>query len=595
MDAKLSPGGRYLSFVRDQNVHVRALPDGRERAITRDGGALVTYGLAEFVAQEEMDRTTGLWWSPDDQRLAVARVDEAPVKVAVRAAIGSDGTRVTEQRYPFAGTPNARVSLGVHRLDGGRPVPVDLGPDKEAYLARVDWLDTGSFIVQQPDRLQARLDLRLVDATTGQSRILFSETSPTWVNLHDSLRPLADGRQFLWASERSGFRHIYRWDGAALQPVTRGDWSVDELLGVDETAGTILFTGWADSSLEKALYRARLDGTGEPVRLSAPGGWAEAVADRQGRTALVTRSTPMQPPEVSLLDIASGDSRVVAANRLEKTPYQPFAARHQAYRFGTLKAADGTTDLHWRMLVPPELQPGERAPVLVQVYGGPGVPQTVRRAWGPPLHQFLAQQGWVVFQLDNRGTANRGRAFEAPIHRAMGSVEVADQMVGLGFLKAQPFVDPDRIAVYGWSYGGYMVLRLLTEHPGAFAAGVAGAPVTDWTLYDTYYTERYLGNPAIDMAPYAASAVTPRADRLADPLLMIHGLADDNVIFDHSAKMMAALQQAGKPFDTMVYPGQTHGIRDPGLQLHLWQGIMRFVDGALTSRRESPGRSPARP
>lgn len=593
-DARLSPGGRWLSFVRDRNVYVQELPSGRARALTTDGGGPISQGMAEFVAQEEMDRRTGYWWSPDDRRIAIARVDETPVRVAVRAAIGSDGTQVSEQRYPFAGTPNALVGLAIHRPGGGRPIAVDLGDETDIYLARVAWLNPDQLLVQRQTRDQKRLDLLLVDAATGASRPLLSEIADTWVNLHDSLKVLADGRSFLWASERSGHRHIYRFSDGELVAVTAGPWDVDELLALDEEAGAILFTGFADTPLEKALYRAPLDGSSPPVRLSAPGGWAEAVADRRGRAAIVTRSTPGQPPQQLLVDPATGASRFVAENRLADTPYAPYADAHALPRFGTIRAADGKTDLHYSLILPPDWKPGTEVPILFEVYGGPGVTR-VQRGWAGSMlrHQWLARQGFGIFMLDNRGTPNRGRAFADPLYRKVGVTEVEDQMAALAWLKAQPFVDPTKVVAYGWSYGGYMVLRLLTEHPGAFAAGISGAPVTDWTLYDTHYTERYLGNPARDRAPYDAADVTARADRLADPLLMIHGLADDNVIFDHSARMMAALQKAGKPFDTMVYPGQTHGIRDPGLQTHMWQGIMRFIDGAVTSRRESQGTSPA--
>ncbi|MFQ3666044.1 MAG: prolyl oligopeptidase family serine peptidase, partial [Sphingomonadaceae bacterium] len=328
--------------------------------------------------------------------------------------------------------------------------------------------------------------------------------------------------------------------------------------------------------LERALYRARLDGRGTPERLSEPGGWADAVMDKGGTVALVTRSTPDQPPQVALVDRNGQRIRWVQENLLADTPYGPFAATHVSPRFGTLAAADGQ-EMHWMMLVPADLKPGERRPVFFEVYGGPGV-QRVRRAWGSLLHQHLVRRGWVVFALDNRGSSNRGVAFEAPLYRALGGVEVEDQLRGLAFVKSQPFVDPDRVAVYGWSYGGYMVQRLMTKAPEAFAAGVSGAPVTDWRLYDTHYTERYLGNPAHDDGPYRASDVVPDAAALARPLLLIHGLADDNVVFDHSAKMMAALQRAGRPFDTMVYPGQTHGIREPVLAIHMWTGILAFLE-----------------
>lgn len=589
-DAKLSPEGRFASFVRDQNLHLIELSTGAERPVTTGGGGLVSYGVAEFVAQEEMDRTTGYWWSPDDRRIAVARIDESPVKVAVRAAIGSDGTRVTEQRYPFAGTPNVLVSLEIHSSGGGAPVRVELGAETDIYLARVDWLGPDRLVVQRQSRDQKRLDLLLVDAATGASRLLFSETSPTWVNLHSSLRPLADGKRFLWASERSGFRQLYLWDGGALRPITRGRWDVDELLGVDEAGGQLLVTGWRDSPLEKSLYRVPLAG-GTPVRLIPPGGWAEASADRRGTRALVSWSAPDQPTEAWLVE-ADGRRLAIRPNPLAATPYAPFAARHVMARYGTVKAADGRTDLNYMLLLPPDRRPGERVPVFFEVYAGPGV-QRVRRHFGSLLHQYLVQQGWAVFLVDNRGTPARGRAFSDALYRKLGVTEVADQMAALDWVKRQPWADAQRVAAYGWSYGGYMVKRLMTEHPEAFAAGVAGAPVTDWTLYDTHYTERYLGNPAIDRGPYEASDVTRRADRLARPLMIIHGLADDNVVFDHSAKMMAALQKAGRPFETMVYPGQTHRIAEPALQRHMWETILAFLDRTVRPSSGSQGRSQA--
>ena len=576
IDAKLSPRGKFASFVRDQNMFVVDLATGKERALTTAGGGLISYGVAEFVAQEEMDRLTGQWWAPDDARIAVARVDESDVKVAVRAAIGSSGTKVSEQRYPFAGTPNAKVTLEIHSLAGGAPVPVNLGTDPDIYLARVNWLNPSQLVVQRQSRDQKRLDLLLVDAATGASRLLFSETSDSWVNLHNSLKPLADGKRFLWASERSGHRHVWLWDGTALSQLTRGDWSVDEIKAVDEASDTILFTGFRESPLEKALYRVALGG-GEPERLTAGGGWTEAVTDGRGSAILLSQSTPTAPPAVRL---ATREGGVLTVRRTVSGADFPYAAAlkdHVAPRYGTLKAADGETDLHYALLLPPGLKPGQKVPVFFEVYAGPGV-QRVTKQFGALTHQYLLEKGWAVFRLDNRGTPNRGTAFESVIYRKLGFPEVEDQMAGLQWLKAQPFVDPARIAVYGWSYGGYMVQRLMTEHPEAFAAGVSGAPVTDWALYDTHYTERYLGNPATDKAPYVAGDVTLKADRLARPLLIIHGLSDDNVVFDHSARMISALQKAGKPFETMVYPGQTHAIRAPELQMHMWRTIEAFLE-----------------
>lgn len=576
IDAKLSPKGTQASFVRDQNLFVLDLATGTERALTTGGAGLVSYGVAEFVAQEEMHRMTGQWWSPDDRRIAIARVDETQVKVAVRAAISSDGTTVTEQRYPFAGTPNAVVSLYVHRLDGAAPVAVDLGADTDIYLARVTWLNPDQLIVQRQSRDQKRLDLLLVDAGTGASKTLFRETSGSWINLHDSLKPLADGKRFLWASERSGYRHIYLWDGARLRPVTSGNWPVDEVLAVDEKAGTILFSGFRETPLEKALYRTRLAG-GTAERLTQPGGWTESVSDKLGTALLLTHSTPAKPTQVTLATIDGDALKPVRQLLSADFPYAASVPGHVAPQFGTLKAADGQTDLNYALTLPPGLKPGETAPLFFAVYGGPGS-QQVRHAFGTLLDQYLLQQGWAIFRVDGRGTPARGTAFESAIYRKLGFPEVDDQIAALAWLKRQPGVDPRRIAVYGWSYGGYMVQRMLTRHPGAFTAGVSGAPTTDWRLYDTHYTERYLGNPAHDPAPYEASDLTRDAAALQDPLLMIHGLADDNVVFDHSARAMAAYQKAGKLFETMVYPGQTHAIREPGLQQHMWRTILAFLN-----------------
>ncbi|QMW23682.1 S9 family peptidase [Sandaracinobacteroides saxicola] len=581
-DAKVSPRGGFVSYVRGANLYVHDLT--AERAITTEGAGPVSYGSAEFVAQEEMKRNTGYWWSPDDRRIAVARVDETPVRIATRAAIGAAGTAVTQQRYPFAGTPNALVTLEIRGVSGGAPVKVDLGPDPDIYLARVDWLDAATLVVQRQSRDQKRLDLLAVDATTGAARLLFSETSRTFLNLHDGLRPLATPGHFLWLSERDGFQHLYRWNGKRLIPITRGPWVVDEVEAVDEAAGLAFVSGFFDTVLEKSLYAVRLDGKGSPRRLTQPGGWAESVMDKAGTVALVTRSTPDQPPQVALVD-RNGQHRLwVTENAVASTPYAPFLAAHRTPVFGTLPAADGQA-MHYMLLTPPNMTPGTRHPVFFEVYAGPGV-QRVSRQWGrsTPLHQWLAQQGWVVFMLDNRGTTNRGVAFESPLYRQIGTLEVTDQLAALDWLKAQPFVDPTKVALYGWSYGGYMTLRLLTQAPTAFAAGVSGAPVTDWTLYDTHYTERYLGNPGTDMAPYSASNVVKDAARISRPLLLIHGLADDNVVFDNSARMMAAMQASGIRFDTMVYPGQTHAIRDPALATHMWRGIMDFLDRTVKNR-----------
>jgi dipeptidyl-peptidase-4 len=571
-DAKLSPKGKYASFVREGRLFVADLATARAQDVAGENTAHVRWGAAEFIAQEELGRFDGHWWSPTDARIAVARVDEAPVKQVTRAAIGADGTRLFTQAYPAAGTANADVSLWLINPDGSAKVQVDLGPDRDIYVARVAWAQDGNTLyVQRLPRDQKRLDILAVDPATGASRIIHSETSATWINLHDIFRPLKDG-SILWASERDGYRHLYRLAGGTAQQLTSGRWVVDDLVGVDEKRGRLWFTGFADSTLESHVYALDWQKPGaRPVRLTAPGGWHEAVMDAAGQRLIITSTTPSQPAQVWLADGGGKRLAWLIENKLDAShPYAPYLAAHVEPEFGTLTAADGQA-MDWRLLKP--RGPGP-FPVLMQVYGGPHA-QNVHKRFPAPIEQYLVQHGWAVFQLDNRGSNNRGKAFEDPINRAMGGVEVADQLQALAWIKQQAWAKPDKVAVNGWSYGGFMVLKLLEAAPGAFAAGIAGAPVTRWELYDTAYTERYLGNPAQDPAPYQRSGALADAAKIADPLLLIHGMADDNVVFENSLALMAALQRANRPFDLMVYPGATHAT--PGLELHTWITRLKFL------------------
>ncbi len=590
LDAVISPSGGFVSFVRDQNLFVVETASGVERRLTRDGGGTLSWGVAEFVAQEEMDRTRGMWWSPDDSRIAVARVDESGVAIVSRAAIGADGTSVYEQRYPRAGAANAVVDLYVMRNDGGGVVKVDLGKNADVYLARVDWAPDGKWLyVQRESRDQKTLDLLRVDPATGASTIVFSETAKTWINLHDNFRALKDG-SILWSSERDGYSHLYRWRAGKWTQLTKGPWMVRGVVSVDESKGRVVFTGNRETPIEQQLYTVSLDG-GPVTQLSENGWWNCARSGGRGESCsvagdrmIVTRSNGDQPEQAYLADLKGKNVGWIEENRISGShPYAPYLAAHAGREFGTLKAADGAT-LHYKLLKP-QLAAGERAPVFFQVYGGPGAGRQVTNSWGGAIEQYLVQQGWVVFSIDNRGTPDRGVAFEAPIHRAMSGVEVQDQLAGLAWLKRQPFVDPGRVAVYGWSYGGYMTLRLLESAPGAFAAGIAGAPVTKWELYDTHYTERYMGDPKKDAAAYAKASPLVNSDSLSDPLLVVHGMADDNVVFENSTALFAKLQRSAKPFEMMVYPGQTHSVSGPGISVHLWRTMLGFLDREVKAKR----------
>ena len=586
-DPKISPKGGFVSFIRDRNLWAIDLTSGEEVQLTRDGSDTIGNGVAEFVADEEMDRHTGYWWAPDDAAIAFARIDETPVPVQKRYEVYPDRTEVVEQRYPAAGDHNVRVQLGVIApKTGARPQWIDLGKDPDIYLARVDWRDPQRLTFQRQSRDQKKLELIETTLTNGTQRMLVTETSTTWVPLHNDLRFLKDGR-FLWSSERSGFEHLYiaSEDGSTLTALTQGEWVVDGLLAIDETAGLAYVSGTRDGATEAHVYAVPLSG-GEPRRLTQAPGMHAATFARNASVFVDSWSSDTTLPQIELFKADGIKLATLLVNDVSDAthPYAKYRAAHQPTAYGTLTAADGTTPLHYSLIKPAGFDPKKQYPVVVFVYGGPAA-QTVTRAWPGRsdsfFNQYLAQQGYVVFSLDNRGTPRRGAAFGGALYGKQGTVEVDDQLRGVAWLKSQAFVDPARIGVYGWSNGGYMTLMLLAKHSEAYACGVAGAPVTDWALYDTHYTERYMDLPKANEAGYREASVFTHVDGIgAGKLLLIHGMADDNVLFTNSTKLMSELQKRGTPFELMTYPGAKHGLRGSDL-LHRYRLTEDFLGRCL--------------
>jgi dipeptidyl-peptidase 4 len=590
-DATISPRGGYIAYVRDQNLYAYDLATHGERPLTQDGGGAVKNGMAEFVAQEEMDRSTGYWWAPDDRYIAFVRVDETPVKVTQRFEIAADNVATFAQRYPAAGGANVLVRLGVVDIHTGASTFIDIGNDPDIYIARVNWLPDGKTLaIQRESRDQRRLDLLFADITTGSSRVVLTETSPTWIELNDELSFLKRTHEFIWASARDGFGHLYLYDyaGHLVRRLTAGDWNVDDFRGraikaIDEKHRLIYFTATANGPIERQLYRVSLD-TEDPRKIDRisqePGLHAVSMAP-DAHFYVDNFNSVSQPPQVSLHEANGKRMTFLQENALDaQHPDAPYLADNSVPEFGTLTAADGQI-LHYRVFKPAQFDVTKRYPAIVEVYGGPGVQRVTNNWTGTSFTQILTRAGYVVFQLDNRGSAFRGTSFQAPIHGKLGEVEVADQVLGARWLKEQPFVDPSRIGVWGWSYGGYMTLMLMFKAPDVFRTGVAGAPVTDWSLYDTHYTERYLDTPQDNAAGYAASSVLPYAEGLKGKLLVIHGMADDNVLFLHSTKLFRKLQDLGKPFDVMVYPGAKHGLIRQHDGRHAYAIIKRFFDDNL--------------
>ncbi|VXB46254.1 S9 family peptidase [Brevundimonas sp. G8] len=591
IDAKVSPKGSYVSYVRDQNLVVYDLATAKETSITDDGAGLITWATAEFIAQEEMDRDTGYWWSPDERYIALTRVDESSVDIVPRFEITGAGATMVEQRYPRAGRPNAVVELYVRDLQGGGRVKVDLGSNTDIYLARVDWAGDGKTLyVQRQSRDQKTLDLLSVDPTTGASRVILSQKADAWVDLNNDFRVLADGR-FIWSNEDSGWRHLYLYDrnGRRLRAITRGDYPVKHLDGVNEQTGEVYFTAsmrdGKELPIEQQMFRASLNRTVDPVAVTPGGGWWSVSVNGPATAYVGNYSDPATPTQSALYRIDGTRVRWIEENRLDAGhPFAPYVSRLRAPEFGTMQSHGQT--LVWRMTTPPDFDPAKKYPVVMQVYGGPGTGAGVQNSWQPLTNQLLTEAGYIVFRVDNRGEGDRSQAFETSIYRRLGIPAVEDQAQAAQWLKTLPYVDPDHIAVMGWSFGGFLSLLTLTDKDADLAAALAGAAPTEWSLYDTHYTERYMSTPQANPEGYAATDVLPRLDDLTGRLLILHGMADDNVIFGNATRVIDALQAKSVPFEMMLYPGQRHGVRGEPRQLQQWRTYLDFLDRTIGKRAE---------
>ena len=584
VDPQISPKGHFVSYLQGQNVWIIDLSDGKPRQITHDGGEAIHNGEAEFVAQEEMARFHGYWWAPDDSAIAFERFDESNVALVKRSEVYPDRSEVIEQRYPAAGAANVTVRLGLVDVRGGQTRWIDLGANPDIYLARVDWVpDSKRLTYQLMQRNQQRLDLNLVDAATLRQTTLLTETSKTWINLNDDLRFLGNN-SFIWGSERAGFHHLYLYtlDGRLKHAVSSGDWNIDGVLAVDERAGVVYVDSNRDFVPDRQIYALRLDGStaDAPKRISRADGMHSAEFGKNAKIYVDTFSDPSTPPQVS---VHSSDGRFLAwieENKLDAShPYGPYRDAHIVPEFGEMKSSDGQT-LHYRIYKPLHFDPSKRYPVFDTYYGGPHG-QVVTRGWIDYFAEYMAQNGYIVFSLDNRGMGRRSRQFTDGIYKQLGKIEVEDQIAGIAWLKSQPWVDPSRIGIFGWSYGGYMTAMLLAKASNDIAMGVAVAPVVDWSLYDTFYTERYLDTPQHNPGGYELSGVLHWIDGMKSPLLLVHGMADDNVQFTNSTKLMSALQENGIAFDLMTYPGGKHGLSTPAMRKHAFHTIANFFDAKL--------------
>ena len=574
-DVKFSPDGKWVSFLREHNLWVVDLESGHAHQLTHGGSELLCEGELDWVYPEELDLLTAYWWAPDSSALAFLEMDESKVARYPLVNYLELEAPVEMESYPQAGGANPVVRVGVASVPGGETRWMDTGSEKDIYLPRVTWMpDSRHLAIQRLNRSQNELDLLQADVATGRTSTLFQEKDKYWVNVGVDPVFLDGGKTFLWTSERDGFRHIYVMEanGKELRQLTRGNWDVTGVVGVDEKGGMVYFVSTQKTPLERHLYRVPLSG-GDIQQLTREEGTHHVVMAPGAANFLDTYSNSLQPPQQSVLRADGTQAAMLNENRV--AALVEYGLTKPA--FGEIPAADGSK-LLTQTILPPGFNPAKKYPVLVYVYGGPGV-QTVANAWGGSRLlwlELMAQKGYIIFTLDNRGGANRGHAFETPIFHHLGEIELKDQIVGVHYLKSKPYVDAARIGITGWSYGGYMTCVAMLEAPEVFKAGFAGAPVTDWRQYDSIYTERYMGLPDQNAEGYRVSSPVAHADGLQGKLLLAHATGDDNVHFANTLELQEALVHAGRYAEFAIYAGRGHGISDPAAQVQLWTRVTRF-------------------
>jgi dipeptidyl-peptidase-4 len=583
IDPQLSPDGLHAAFVRNGEIHVLTTDGtGQPRVLTSGAEDGVTNGLAEYIAQEEMDRHDGYWWSPDGKRLAFVRADSRHIPKYSIVHQGTEQIAIEEHRYPFAGAQNAKVQLGIIVLDGNQEEVtwVDLGKDDDIYLARVAWCPDGILTALIQSRDQCSQRLIAFNPLNGEVNTLIEEEGHPWLNLHDDLRFLPSG-EFLWSSESSGFRHLSLHDreGHEIRTLTGGPWMVTGQVTVDEDQRLVYFLGTYDSPLERHLYVVSLDG-GPIRRITQESGWHDAVISPDRRSFVDIWQSLQQPPRLALRNLSNGEVRGLLFESEGVTPGSYGLCVPEITSFHT---TDGV--LLYAAIYTSEKtrSDGQQHPLVVSVYGGP-VAQTVTNTWSLTADlraQYLAQQGYVVLNVDNRGSANRGLAFEAAIARSMGHIEVSDQVEGVRFLSSRPYVDSTRVGIYGWSYGGYMTLRALLKAPDVFKVGISGAPVTFWEGYDTHYTERYMGLPATNEAGYWTSSVLPYVGQLVGKLMLVQGMVDENVHARHAMRLIEALTTAARDYELVLFPEARHMPRNPVHLEYLERQLVEFLNQHL--------------
>lgn len=592
--ATFSPDGRQVAFVRDNNVFVTDLATRTETPVTTNGvrNQLIN-GAADWVYEEEFSFAQGFHWSPDSRKIAYYTFDESQVPEYDMQIWGDLYPKEYRFKYPKAGEKNSVVSVSVYDVAARRTTKVDVGPEPDQYLPRLMWTTAPNMLsIQRLNRLQNKVEILHADATTGQSKVVLTDTNKAYVEINDDLNYLAGGKQFLFTSEKDGYQHLYLYDmsGRLVRQVTKGPWEISQINGFDPKAGVVYFTSTEGSALQRHFYRIGLSGKGKTRLGEAGRGTDEVNMSPDTRYYLNVHSSVGVPPVVSLREGRTGKVvKVLEDNApLRQTLSQYDLGKHE---FFTFKTTEGI-ELNGWMIKPSNFDPAKKYPVLMHVYGGPSFgsssTQTVLDNAGGGTsfnnylwHQLLAEKGYIVVSVEGRGSSGRGADFRKSTYANLGKFETIDQAEGAKYLGNLPYVDKGRIGIWGWSFGGYMTALAMTKNPDLFKLGISVAPVTNWRYYDTVYTERYLRTPQENPAGYDDNSPVQFAQNLTGKFLLVHGTGDDNVHFQNSIAFVDALVKANKDFQTLYYPNRNHGIRGGNTSLHLYRQMTNFITGNL--------------
>ncbi|MEK7249090.1 MAG: S9 family peptidase, partial [Bacteroidota bacterium] len=570
--------GENIGFVRANNLFVMDIASGKEAQLTFDGSDNILNGKFDWVYEEEFSIIDGWQWSPDSKRIAFWRLDQSAVPAfpLVRYSEKDAHAEVETMRYPKAGDPNSLVQIGVVSVEDKKMLWLNLGTNPDIYIPRIQWTNDPNILsVQRLNRGQDTLEVMLANVSNGSMKTILTETDSAWLEIEsDDLTFLKKSKQFVWTSFRDGYTHIYLYslDGKLERQVTKGEWDVTEVVGVDEDRRLVYFVAARESPLDRHLYSIQFDGTGMK-RLTQEAGWHSARLSPDKKTFIDTYSGAVRPTQIWLKKTDGSLVAPLVENRLDSWNGLPVTQ----HSFFTFKTPDGL-ELNGYMLKPADFDPTKKYPVLMFVYGAGG--QTVTNRWGGRnylWYQLLAQHGYIVASVDPRGTDARGKKFRQITNRQLGVPNTQDLIEAAKYLGSLSYIDASRIGIWGWSGGGYHTLMAMTYGADYFKTGIAVAAVTNFKFYDTIWTERYMDTPQSNPEGYKNTSPITYASKLKGNLLIVHGTTDDNVHWQNSIAFIDELIRNNKQFETMFYPGRAHGISDAAAQKHLFTKMTSFI------------------